>query len=90
MKKKQKHSETSRRWFLNISLLAGFSVLFSGRAKAKSPKINKKEEKVRMITSDGQVLEVDKSRIPNFGKVKPVSEKEFEEWKVGRKQDERY
>ncbi len=58
MMSNSKNENPSRRKFLSFGFLGGASLLAGTSAKAQSP--NLFEEKVKMLTPDGQLVEVDK------------------------------
>lgn len=83
MKNTANNAGKSRRRFLNLGLLFSVGMFSSGKIQARALG---DEEKVRLITADGKVLEVEKSRIPNFGQAIPVSDAELEQWKETHKE----
>ena len=82
MKKKQKRSiRNSRRAFVDHGVMGAISIalgFFGARiflSKSKSA-----SQTVRMITSDGKIVEVEQRHLPDRSKRKFASDQEFEAW----------
>lgn len=70
--------ENKRRNFLKIAVFAGATISFLSSFKGKSkPKI---VEKIKMLTPDGKLVEIDKSLIEKEITTSRVSNKEMLEW----------
>lgn len=71
-----KNDKPSRRKFINNGVVAGASIalgVLAGKLVKTEP------EKVKMMTADGQLVEVDRKHLP-ASKAKAVSNKELKEW----------
>lgn len=66
----------SRRKFLSLSLLAGAGMI-AGKADAQT--VTETGEKVKMLTPDGKLVEVDKGALAKATK-KPASKKDVMRW----------
>ena len=66
----------SRRRFLSMSLLAGAGMI-AGKADAQA--VTETGEKVKMLTPDGKLVEVDKGALAKAAK-KPASKKDVLRW----------
>lgn len=82
MKKDSKKDKNSRRDFLKLSLLAGAGTVATGSilAVAKGSS-DKPGEKIKVLTTNGEVMEVDKNHL----KLSPVGIKESHEGIPGRR-----
>ncbi len=81
MEKMKKHNP-SRRKFLKLGMAAGAGTVAAGGLMSLSSfKKNESGEKVKLLTTDGKMIEVDKSHISN----KIPSKKETREGIPGRK-----
>lgn len=69
-------SKNSRRKFLSTSLFGG-SAIIAGKA---NDQFKEKEEKVKMLTPDGQLVEVDKSVLEKAVNRKKADNKSIFEW----------
>lgn len=71
-----KKNDNKRRKFLALGLLAGAGAL-GGNALGKA--LSKNGEKVKLITADGKVVEVDAKHLPSTSK-KPLSNADLQKW----------
>lgn len=72
-----KNDKSSRRKFLSLGFLGGASLL-AGKADAKTP--IESGEKVRMLTPDGQLVEVDKSVLEAMSKGHKATNESILDW----------
>ena len=72
-----KNDKSSRRKFLSLGLLGGASLL-AGKAEAKTPL--ESGETVKMLTPDGQLVEVDKSVLDAMSKEHKVTNESILDW----------
>lgn len=79
MKSNDKAHDKSRRKFLGFSLLLGAGML-APPVPANGEEVSVPQEKIRLIMADGQVVEVEKRRIPEANRKKPVNDEELKEW----------
>jgi hypothetical protein len=79
MKSNDKSYDKSRRKFLGFSLLLGAGIL-APPVPANGEAVAVHQEKIRLITADGQVVEVEKRRILGANRKKPATDEELKEW----------
>ena len=75
---KVKKDNPSRRKFLSLGILGGVS-LVAGQASAETPPVSD-GEKVKMLTPDGQLVEVDKSVLEKSTNRQKASNKDILSW----------
>ena len=69
---RKKTEDKSRRWFLSFFL--------SGNEDTASAKNQGKTEKVKMLTAEGKIVEVDKNIVEKASKNQKASNKEILTW----------
>lgn len=79
MKPNDKAHDKSRRQFLGFSLLIGAGIL-APPVPANGEAVAVQQEKIRLITADGQVVEVEKRKISEANQKKPATDEELKEW----------
>jgi hypothetical protein len=77
-KEKKKYKGTSRRTFFGTGILASAAALLGFNFTSIAPK-EKEEEKVKLLTSDGKLVEVPK-KILTKKSGKAVSNKDLYKW----------
>ncbi|MFN8257199.1 MAG: 4Fe-4S dicluster domain-containing protein [Bacteroidales bacterium] len=84
MSKKEKDKKISRRNFLETGILLGAGALTAGVSIASGPeKSDKPEKKVRLLTQDGKIIEVEESVV--LDAEQNITEKQVREGIPGRK-----
>jgi molybdopterin-containing oxidoreductase family iron-sulfur binding subunit len=81
MENKKKDDNNSRRNFLKLGLLAGAGTVATGALIATGKNSGESGEKIKVLTTSGEVMEVDK----NFLQLAPVGREESHEGIPGRK-----
>jgi molybdopterin-containing oxidoreductase family iron-sulfur binding subunit len=81
MEKKQKDDKNSRRNFLKLGLLGGAGTVATGALIATGKSTAESGEKIKVLTTSGEMMEVDK----NFLTLAPVGREESHEGIPGRK-----
>lgn len=71
------HKNHSRRKFLSLTLLAGAG-LVTGDATAQP--ITESGEKIKMLTQDGKLVEVDKALLPQSSTINQATKKDVLTW----------
>jgi hypothetical protein len=73
-----KKNDLSRRKFLSFGLMAGAWPAAAGKAEAQN--LSESGETVKMLTTDGKLVEVDKAALDKAGQRKRASKKDILEW----------
>lgn len=73
----KKDKSISKKRFLSLLGLGAFSTMFGNVASAQ-----KKDDSdtVKMLTADGELVEVDRSKLPSNDNKPPVSNASIKEW----------
>ena len=74
-----KNEERSKRNFIKVALSATVA-LAAGMFFSKKSVFTQAPEKIKLLTADGKLIEVEKSKIISLCSTNKVSEKEIKNW----------